>query len=122
MPSLNLAGQIYKGITHCIKQSVASEGLACLFRGVGSTVIRAFPVNAATMGVVTWVMKTFSDDHEVSTNSARGRYVPTPRHVIFKPGGLPIFLPKGLISTETNWNNEQTFFHLEYGLTGTIYA
>ena len=69
-------GQQYKGILNCLKQSVASEGYSCLFRGVGSTVIRAFPTNAATMGVVTWIMKTFSEEQEVSKNSARGRYVP----------------------------------------------
>jgi len=59
------AGQQYKGILNCLKQSVASEGYSCLFRGVGSTVIRAFPTNAATMGVVTWIMKTFSEEQEV---------------------------------------------------------
>ena len=69
-------GQQYKGIFNCLKQSVASEGYSCLFRGVGSTVIRAFPTNAATMGVVTWIMKTFSEEQEVSKNSARGHYVP----------------------------------------------
>ena len=68
-------GQQYKGILNCLKQSVASEGYSCLFRGVGSTVIRAFPTNAATMGVVTWIMKTFSEEQEVSKNSNRGLYV-----------------------------------------------
>lgn len=31
---------------------------------MGSTVIRAFPVNAATMGVVTLIMKTMSKDSD----------------------------------------------------------
>ena len=75
-------GQQYKGILNCLKQSVASEGYSCLFRGVGSTVIRAFPTNAATMGVVTYIMNTFSDDQEVSKNSARGHYVQKPKVVI----------------------------------------
>ena len=99
---------------------MASEGYGCLFRGVGSTVIRAFPTNAATMGVVTWIMKSFSKE-EVSTRNNSRILIPARNHVIY-PGGIPIFLPKGLISTETNWSNERGFFHLEYGLTGIIYA
>ena len=106
---------------------MASEGFGCLFRGVGSTVIRAFPVNAATMGVVTWIMKTFAEEEVSSTKSKTHTSIESPRilnpsHPIFYPGGIPIFLPKGLISTETNWNNHRSFFHLEYGLTGIIYA
>ena len=72
---------------------MASEGYSCLFRGVGSTVIRAFPTNAATMGVVTWIMKTFSEEQEVSKNSARGRYVPI--NVTY----YPFYLLRGLTST-----------------------
>ena len=107
----------------CLKKSVASEGYGCLFRGVGSTVIRAFPTNAATMGVVTWIMKSFGDlEDEVSTRNNNSRILIHARNHVIYPGGIPIFLPKGLISTETNWNNELVFFHLEYGLTGIIYA
>ena len=113
-------GQQYKGIVQCLKKSVASEGYGCLFRGVGSTVIRAFPTNAATMGVVTWIMKSFAEE-EVSTRNNSRILIPARNHVIY-PGGIPIFLPKGLISTETNWNNQRGFFHLEYGLTEIIYA
>ena len=111
---------MYKGTLQCLRQSIASEGLGCLMRGVGSTVVRAFPTNAATMGVVTWIMKTFSEDEEVS--SMQKSRIRDPSQTILYPGGIPIFLPKGLISTETNWNNHRSFFHLEYGLTGTIYA
>ena len=93
-------GQQYKGILNCLKQSVASEGYSCLFRGVGSTVIRAFPTNAATMGVVTWIMKTFSEEQEVSKNSARVRYVP--KNVIYILSFLFTHVPtRGLISTQT---------------------
>ena len=100
-------GQQYKGILNCLKQSVASEGYSCLFRGVGSTVIRAFPTNAATMGVVTWIMKTFSEDYEVSKNSARGLYVPN--NVIYYPFYLYNHLPmyeKNLArrSGENHWS------------------
>ena len=37
--------------------SLKEEGFGFLFRGIGSTVIRAFPMNAVTFGVFTFVMK-----------------------------------------------------------------
>ena len=37
--------------------SLKEEGHSFLFRGIGSTVIRAFPMNAVTFGVFTLVMK-----------------------------------------------------------------
>ena len=37
--------------------SLKEEGCGFLFRGIGSTVIRAFPMNAVTFGVFTFVMK-----------------------------------------------------------------
>ena len=40
---------------------MSKEGYACLTRGLGSSVIRAFPVNAATFYVYTFVMKYFGD-------------------------------------------------------------
>lgn len=52
----------YSTAMHCLKQSVAADGFNVLFRGMGSTVIRAFPVNAATMGVVTFIMKSFTKE------------------------------------------------------------
>lgn len=47
----------YRGIWHCIKSSVANEGALVLGRGLSSTVVRAFPTNAATFSVVSYVMK-----------------------------------------------------------------
>lgn len=43
----------YRGYWHCIKHSVTTEGWSVLVRGLNSTLIRAFPTNAATFTVVT---------------------------------------------------------------------
>lgn len=46
----------YKGARDCFRKSVKKEGYRCLSRGLVSTLIRAFPVNAATFGAVEWYL------------------------------------------------------------------
>jgi len=55
------AAQQYRGTLHCLQKSLSSEGPGCLGRGMGSTVIRAFPMNAVTFGVYSYIMKRFGD-------------------------------------------------------------
>ncbi|XP_014286661.1 mitochondrial basic amino acids transporter isoform X2 [Halyomorpha halys] len=50
----------YKGYLHCFRESFKAEGYPFLTRGLVSTIIRAFPTNAVTFTVVTWMMR-FSD-------------------------------------------------------------
>lgn len=45
----------YSGLWDCIKKSYKCEGLKVFTKGLNSTLIRAFPNNAATLTVVTWV-------------------------------------------------------------------
>lgn len=52
----------YSGYRDCIRQSVAEEGPLVLFRGLNSTLIRAFPTNAATLTVVTWCLRYMRPD------------------------------------------------------------
>ena len=52
----------YKGIRHCLQTSIAKEGYGFLTRGLGTTVIRAFPTNAATFAVVSLVMDFFKEN------------------------------------------------------------
>ena len=49
----------YRGTLHCLQRSLNSEGPRCLVRGMGSTVIRAFPMNAVTFGVYSYIMKRY---------------------------------------------------------------
>lgn len=45
----------YKGLWDCMKKSYKTEGLKVFAKGLNSTLIRAFPTNAATFAVFTWV-------------------------------------------------------------------
>lgn len=47
----------YSGVFDCLRKSVAEEGWLCLTRGLTPTLIRAFPTNAVTFTVVTWIFR-----------------------------------------------------------------
>jgi hypothetical protein len=49
----------YTGAVDCIKKTYQMEGPKAFWRGLGSTLIRAFPTNAATFTVVTYIMRYF---------------------------------------------------------------
>ncbi|KAM9711138.1 mitochondrial basic amino acids transporter isoform 1-T1 [Dama dama] len=46
----------YRGIVDCVQQSYHAEGWRVFTRGLASTLLRAFPVNAATFATVTVVL------------------------------------------------------------------
>lgn len=46
----------YRGILDCVRQSYEAEGWRVFTRGLASTLLRAFPVNAATFATVTVVL------------------------------------------------------------------
>uniref|UniRef100_A0A2K6KH09 Mitochondrial basic amino acids transporter n=1 Tax=Rhinopithecus bieti TaxID=61621 RepID=A0A2K6KH09_RHIBE len=46
----------YSGILDCVRQSYRAEGWRVFTRGLASTLLRAFPVNAATFATVTVVL------------------------------------------------------------------
>ncbi|XP_012658920.1 mitochondrial basic amino acids transporter isoform X1 [Otolemur garnettii] len=46
----------YRGIVDCMRQSYQAEGWRVFTRGLASTLLRAFPVNAATFATVTVVL------------------------------------------------------------------
>jgi len=56
--------QQYKSAIHCLQVSLQTEGPRCLLRGIGSTVIRAFPMNAVTFGVYSYIMKRWGYKEE----------------------------------------------------------
>ncbi|XP_043470676.1 mitochondrial basic amino acids transporter [Leptopilina heterotoma] len=55
----------YNGALDCLEKSIKSEGVTSLFRGLNSTIIRAFPTNAVTFTIVTWTLKLFSKEPKV---------------------------------------------------------
>lgn len=48
----------YSGFWDCCRKSYQEMGVSVFTRGLGSTVIRAFPVNAATFGVVSLILRS----------------------------------------------------------------
>ncbi|XP_076181591.1 mitochondrial basic amino acids transporter isoform X2 [Ptiloglossa arizonensis] len=57
----------YTGVLDCFKQSVKAEGYSCMYRGLSSTIVRAFPTNAVTFTMVTWTFRLFG--HEANETS-----------------------------------------------------
>ena len=51
----------YKGVWDCARQGYREEGIRFYTRGLTSTLIRAFPMNAACFLVVSWIMKFSSE-------------------------------------------------------------
>ncbi|XP_055634825.1 mitochondrial basic amino acids transporter [Toxorhynchites rutilus septentrionalis] len=51
----------YNGIVDCLRRSHAEEGLSFLSRGLASTLMRAFPMNAVCFLIVSYVMKYFDE-------------------------------------------------------------
>ena len=65
----------YQGALDCFKKTVGSEGYRALFYGLNSTLLRAFPVNAAVLVVVRWVQGLGSQTQEEAvrrTNKLEG--------------------------------------------------
>jgi len=58
------SNQQYRSTMHCLQVSMQAEGPNCLVRGIGSTVIRAFPMNAVTFGVYSYIMKRWGYKEE----------------------------------------------------------
>lgn len=51
----------YNGAIDCMKKSYQTEGLKFFTRGLNSTLMRAFPMNAVCFLVVSYVMKFFDE-------------------------------------------------------------
>ncbi|CAL8111332.1 unnamed protein product [Orchesella dallaii] len=54
----------YSGAFDCARKTYRSEGYRAFSRGLVSTVIRAFPTNAATFTVVTWIMRLAGESQD----------------------------------------------------------
>jgi hypothetical protein len=58
----------YSGFMDCLKKSIQAEGYGVMTRGLTSTILRAFPTNAATFAVVTWVIRWTDTRHVEDTS------------------------------------------------------
>lgn len=59
----------YSSPLDCFRQSVSAEGYGCLYRGLNSTILRAFPTNAATFAVVAWTFRIFGEQRHETPSS-----------------------------------------------------
>ena len=66
----------YSSALDCFRKSINSEGYKCLFRGLNSTIIRAFPTNAATFAVVTWTFRIFNHQPQEEKSVTLNQVVP----------------------------------------------
>lgn len=56
----------YTSAVDCMKKSYIEEGFKFFTRGLASTLLRAFPMNAVCFFVVSYVMKTFQNPKDIS--------------------------------------------------------
>jgi hypothetical protein len=68
----------YSGFIDCWKKSIETDGYSVMTRGLTSTILRAFPTNAATFTVVTWVIR-WANANQVEN---------TPAYIIAELGDL----------------------------------
>lgn len=92
----------YQGIMHCAKTSIATEGLGVMFRGLNSSLLRAFPTNAATFAVVTWTLKLCQTQEEENDMRQSWREVLARGEVLVKAAGIPAALQLRL-EHHTKW-------------------
>ncbi|XP_015433086.1 PREDICTED: mitochondrial basic amino acids transporter-like [Dufourea novaeangliae] len=64
-------GDRYTGMIDCFRRSVRTEGYSCLYKGLSSTILRAFPTNAVTFTVVTWTFRMFGRDQARETSKRK---------------------------------------------------
>lgn len=55
---------LYKNVRHCVVHSYQTEGFGVFFTGLMPTLVRAFPTNAATLTVVTLILRMVKDEEE----------------------------------------------------------
>lgn len=98
----------YRGIAHCLKSSVATEGVGVLFRGLNSSLIRAFPTNAATFAVVTWTIKTFQQQPEQDETHQSWRDILANGEALVQAAAIPTPLQLSF-TPESSWRSAVSF-------------
>lgn len=58
----------YKGAIDCMRKSYQAEGMSFFLRGLNSTLMRAFPMNAVCFLVVSYVMKFFQNTKSIEVS------------------------------------------------------
>lgn len=66
----------YLNALDCVKQSYKAEGMAFFTRGLNSTLLRAFPMNAVCFLVVSYVMKFFQNSQSLDVSLSQAEPLP----------------------------------------------
>jgi solute carrier family 25 carnitine/acylcarnitine transporter 20/29 len=66
----------YKNAMDCVKKSYQAEGAAFFTRGLNSTLMRAFPMNAVCFLVVSQIMKFFQNNQSLDVSLAKSEPLP----------------------------------------------
>uniref|UniRef100_A0A1I7XNB2 Mitochondrial carrier protein n=1 Tax=Heterorhabditis bacteriophora TaxID=37862 RepID=A0A1I7XNB2_HETBA len=69
------ANESYKNYWECIRTTYAEGGIRMFYVGLGSTLIRAFPSNAATFFTVEWTYRLLLDFNILSVGSAAEQHL-----------------------------------------------
>jgi solute carrier family 25 carnitine/acylcarnitine transporter 20/29 len=51
----------YSGLIDCVRQTYNAHGIRAFFRGLTTSLVRGFPVNAATLATVTMILRNVRD-------------------------------------------------------------
>ena len=62
MEPSDVAKRQYRGVVDCLRQTIAQEGPAAMFKGFVPCVTRAVPVNGAIFFAVAWAKSLISDE------------------------------------------------------------
>jgi len=100
----------YSGILDCLKKSVRAEGYKCLFRGLNTTILRAFPTNATTFAVYTWTFQLFSDELKESKETPKKEEITSMRKCKISLKEYEIFI------------NENSFFEIPTSDLTTVFS
>jgi len=115
----------YSGALDCLKKSVRAEGYKCLVRGLSTTILRAFPANAATFAVFTWTFQLFGEEpnqapKKEETTSTKKRNMSLKEYEIFISKKSFLDIPRNSLTTVLSYpilsindvqNKRICFFH-----------
>ncbi|KAK6034134.1 carnitine/acylcarnitine carrier protein CACL family protein [Cooperia oncophora] len=72
----------YRNYMHCIRSTYREGGLRVFFTGLGSTLLRAFPSNAATFFTVEWTYRLLLDFNILGVGTPAEHHLQVDEHTI----------------------------------------
>lgn len=92
----------YLNAVDCMKKSYHDEGLKFFTRGLASTLLRAFPMNAVCFLVVSYVMKAFENPKNINVT------IPIPEKLAIVDSYQPSFIMRVFNRTQNEVHRHKT--------------